>query len=125
MGIDGRLFPVTSIPKQSSVADSFAFMDDWFPIQVKQKDKAGRPDIDSFEAVMVREERQLGFFVGFDYTLDAEREVRRFRASTGREIRLLRVGELIEMDHERMVEKKKPSRRVEQLDLLDVSKKIG
>ncbi len=25
------------------------------PIQVKQKDKAGRPEIDSFEAVMTRE----------------------------------------------------------------------
>lgn len=125
MGIDGRLFPVTSIPKQSSVADSFAFMDDWFPIQVKQKDKAGRPDIDSFEAVMVREDRQLGFFVGFNYTVDAEREVRRFRTSTGREIRLLRVAELIEMDHERMVGKKKPSGRVEQLSLLDAGKKIG
>jgi len=23
----------------------------WYPIQVKQKDRVGRPDIDSFEAV--------------------------------------------------------------------------
>jgi hypothetical protein len=29
-------------------------MDHWYPIQVKQKDKVGRPDIDSFEAVMTR-----------------------------------------------------------------------
>ena len=74
---------------------------------------------------MVREDRQLGFFVGFDYTADAEREVRRFRTSTGRDIRLLRVSELIEMDHERMVEKKKPPRRVEQLSLLDAVKRTG
>ena len=26
------------------------FMDEWYPVQVKQKDKVGRPDIDSFEA---------------------------------------------------------------------------
>src|SRR4051794_30051918 len=48
-------------------------MDHWFPIQVKQVDKAGRPDIDSFEAVMMREDRSKGFFVSFDYTIDAER----------------------------------------------------
>jgi len=29
-------------------------MDVWYPIQVKQKDRVGRPDIDSFEAVMTR-----------------------------------------------------------------------
>ena len=36
------------------------FMDDWYPIQVKQKDKAGRPDIDNFEAVMMRTDRPQG-----------------------------------------------------------------
>jgi DNA methylase len=125
MGIDGRLFPVTSIPKHASVSETFAFMDDWFPIQVKQKDKAGRPDIDSFEAVMVRENRTLGYFVAFAYSADAEREVRRFKASSGREIRLLRVEELIDIDHERMVDKKKPVGRVEQLTLHGTRKKLG
>jgi hypothetical protein len=100
-------------------------MDDWFPIQVKQKDKAGRPDIDSFEAVMVRENRTLGYFVAFAYSADAEREVRRFKASSGREIRLLRVEELIDIDHERMVDKKKPVGRVEQLTLHGTQKKLG
>jgi hypothetical protein len=27
------------------------FMDEWYPIQVKQKDKAGTPDIRDFEGV--------------------------------------------------------------------------
>ena len=81
-------------------------MDDWFPVQVKQRDKVGRPDIDSFEAVLTRENRDLGFFVAFDYTADAEREVRRFHASSGRELRLLRVPELITMDHDRIIQKK-------------------
>jgi len=48
------------------------------PIQVKQKDKAGRPDIDSFEAVMPREDRTKGFFVSFDFTQDAMTEIGAF-----------------------------------------------
>ena len=53
-------------------------MDDWYPIQVKQKDKAGRPDIDAFEAMMMREERPKGFFVSFDFTSDVLQEIGRF-----------------------------------------------
>jgi len=51
MGLDGRIFPVGTKPTNR---DSM-FADDWFPIQVKQTDKVGRPDIDPFEAVMERE----------------------------------------------------------------------
>ena len=40
------------------------------PIQVKQKDKAGRPDIDAFQTAMHRGNRPKGFFVAFDYTQD-------------------------------------------------------
>jgi DNA modification methylase len=124
MGIDGRVFPVTSIPQGRNNGDKLPFMDEWFPVQVKQREKVGRPEIDSFEAVMAREERDLGFFVAFDYTSDAEREVRRFHQKTGREIRLLRVDELIDIDHERQTGKK-PVRsvgaadypRISQLDL--------
>ncbi len=55
--------------------------DDRFPIQVKQVDKVGRPDIDAFEAVMEREGeggRQRGFFVSFGYSRDAEQECAAF-----------------------------------------------
>jgi len=54
------------------------FMDVWYPVQVKQRDKVGRPDIDSFEAVMMREDRKLGYFVGFDFSGDALFEIDRF-----------------------------------------------
>jgi Restriction endonuclease len=50
----------------------------WYPIQVKQKDKAGRPDIDSFEAMMMREGCEKGFFVSFDYSSDALQEIESF-----------------------------------------------
>ncbi len=58
MGIDGRIYPVSATPKKKE--GELAFMDVWYPIQVKQKEEAGRPDIDSFEAVMVREDRNKG-----------------------------------------------------------------
>jgi hypothetical protein len=63
MGIDGRIYPVSAIPNKRK--GNLDFMDVWYPIQVKQKDKAGRPDIDSFEAVMTREDRTKGFFVSW------------------------------------------------------------
>ena len=56
------------------------------PIQVKQKDKAGRPDIDAFEAVMTREDRTKGFFVAFDFSADALTEIDAFFRKTGKVI---------------------------------------
>lgn len=50
----------------------------WYPIQVKQKDKVGRPDIDAFQTAMRRSQRDKGFFAAFDYTDDALREIDRF-----------------------------------------------
>ena len=96
-GIDGRIFPVASMPKKRRKAQQeLAFMDDWYPVQVKQKDKVGRPDIDSFEAAMLRAERKKGFFVAFDYTRDAEREIDRFFKQTGNVIIPLTVKEILE-----------------------------
>jgi hypothetical protein len=96
MGIDGRIYPVSAIPQGRAREDQFAFMDEWYPIQVKQSEKVGRPDVDSFEAVMMRENRNRGFMLGFDFTLDAENEISRFNARTGRQIIARRVKELLE-----------------------------
>jgi hypothetical protein len=74
------------------------FMDEWYPIQVKQSAKVGRPDIDAFEAVIMREERRLGYFVGFDFTGDARFEIDRFRRKEGREIRPLTVREILDAE---------------------------
>lgn len=79
MGIDGKIYPLSSMPQKSGkAAGELDFMDVWFPLQVKQKDKAGRPDIDMFEAVLMRENRQKGFFISFDFTSDALREIDAF-----------------------------------------------
>jgi DNA modification methylase len=98
MGVDGRIFPVGTKPADK---DSM-FADDWFPIQVKQSDKVGRPDIDAFEAVMEREGdngRQRGFFVAFGYSRDAEQECAAFHKRTGRIIKLLTVKEILDEEH--------------------------
>ena len=105
MGIDGRIYPVSAIEHRRETADrrereagarELGFMDAWYPIQVKQKDKAGRPDIDSFEAVMIREERTKGFFISFDYTADALTEIDRFFRKSGKVIVPLTVQEILD-----------------------------
>jgi hypothetical protein len=93
MGLDGRVYPVSVLPTVKS--GSLDFMDVWYPIQVKQKDKAGRPDIDAFETAMTRAERTKGFFISFDYTSDALTEIQRFFRQTGRVIVPLTVREIL------------------------------
>jgi len=75
------------------------FAGDWFPVQVKQTEKVGRPDIDAFEAVMTREDRQRGFFVAFGFTSDAESECAAFHKKTGRIIKLINVQEILDEQH--------------------------
>jgi hypothetical protein len=100
LGIDGRIYPVSAIPKKGgAVAGELEFMDVWYPIQVKQTDKVGRPDIDQFEAVMTREERQRGFFVAFGYSSDAEPECAAFHRKSGRIIKLITVQEILDEHH--------------------------
>jgi DNA modification methylase len=97
MGIDGRIFPVSAAPKKRGAeSGELEFMDHWYPIQVKQKDRVGRPDIDSFEAVMAREDRTKGFFVAFDYSSDALTEIDRFFRKTGKVIVALSVREILD-----------------------------
>jgi hypothetical protein len=95
MGIDGRIFPVGTKP-----ADQHSmFAGDWFPIQVKQSDKVGRPDVDAFAHAMHRDERQRGFMVAFSFTRDAESECARIHKKDGRIIKLLTVQEILDEEH--------------------------
>ncbi len=97
MGIDGRIYLVDAMPKKTGkAAGELGFMDDWYPIQVKQKDKAGRPDIDSFEAAMIRADRQKGFVVAFDFSSDALIEIDAFFRREHRVIVPLTVKEILE-----------------------------
>ena len=71
-------------------------MDVWYPIQVKQKDKAGRPDVDAFEAVMAREDRTKGFIVAFDFSTDALAEIDAYFRKCGKVIIPLTVQEILD-----------------------------
>ncbi len=96
MGIDGKIFPAGTAPdKLGKQTGHLDFMDDWYPVQVKQKDKVGRPDIDSFEAMMARADRKKGFFVSFDYSRDALAEIDAFFRKSGRIIIPLTVSEIL------------------------------
>ncbi len=103
-GIDGRIYPVsaTNIERcarqreREAGAHELGFMDQWYPIQVKQKDKTGRPDIDSFPAVMAREERTKGIFVSFDSSSDAMTEMESYFRQTGKVIVPLTVNEILD-----------------------------
>ena len=87
--------PQAGVPVSHSQAE-LSFMDEWYPIQVKQKDKVGRPDIDAFETAMQRENRKIGFFVAFDYSEDALTGVDAFFRRTGVMIRALTVKDILE-----------------------------
>ena len=97
MGIDGRIYPVGAPPKKlGRRSGHLEFMDAWYPVQVKQKDKVGRPDIDAFEAMMMRTDRTKGFFVSFDYSRDALGEIDAFFRKSGKVIVPLTVTEILE-----------------------------
>lgn len=96
MGIDGRIYPVSAAPsKLGKETGHLEFMDVWYPVQVKQRDKVGRPDIDAFEAMMARSDRTKGFFVGFGYSSDALTEIDAFFRKSHRIIIPLTVEEIL------------------------------
>jgi hypothetical protein len=64
--------------KSGKATGELDIMDEWYPIQVKQNDKVGRPDIDKLETAMRRAGRKKGFFVGFDFSDDAMTEISGF-----------------------------------------------
>jgi hypothetical protein len=96
-GIDGRIYPVAAMPEHKGKdTGHLDFMDDWYPIQVKQQDKTGRPDIQQFAGVMTTQERKKGFFISFAYTDEALAEIQLFFKKTGTVIIPLTVKEILD-----------------------------
>ncbi len=84
MGIDGKLYPIEDIKKEKKPANKylgdknlFGDIDRYIPIQVKRTDQVGRPDIENFEVAMKRDKRDKGIVIGFDFSRDALKEIRR------------------------------------------------
>ncbi len=63
---------------------------------MKQKDKAGRPDMDAFETAMRRAKCEKGFFVSFDYSSEAMTEISCFFREEHRVIIPLTVREVLD-----------------------------
>ncbi len=104
MGVDGRIYPVSSaVTPRAREEGELALKERWYPIQVKQKDKVGRPDVDSFEAMMMREECDKGFFVSFDYSNDALRECENFFKRSGKVIVTLTVKEILDEENRQKI----------------------
>jgi len=94
-GIDGKLYPIEQERKKKEGRNLFGEVDNYYPIQVKQKDKVGRPDIDTFETSIRRDKRSRGYFIGFDFTEDAIKEIKRLDKEEDIEIRPITVEELL------------------------------
>ncbi len=97
-GIDGRLY-LADISKERR-GDFLETLDVWYPIQVKQQEHVGRPDIDKFETAMRRDKRLKGYFVAFGFTADATKEIQRANTHDGLDIVPITVAEILE--HERV-----------------------
>ena len=63
---------------------------------VKEKDKVGRPDIDAFEAMMMRENCDTGFFVSSVYSSEAVTEIGQFFKRTGKMIRAFTARDILD-----------------------------
>jgi site-specific DNA-methyltransferase (adenine-specific) len=98
-GIDGRIFPVSALEgRQQPGVDELPLDERFYAVQVKQRDKTGRPDIDAFETAMRRAKCEKGYFVSFDYSTDAMQEIGRFFREEHRIIVPFTVKEILDGD---------------------------
>lgn len=97
-GIDGKLYPIEITKKKKEDKDLFGDKDIYYPIQVKQKEKAGRPDIDSFETAIKRDGRRKGYFIAFGFSQDAIKEIQRLDKEGEIEIIPIKVKDLLRME---------------------------
>ena len=96
-GIDGRIFPVSALDNvREAGAGELGLEERFYAMQVKQKDKTSRLDIDAFETAMRRAKCEKGLFVSFDYTSDALHEIDRFFREEHRIIIPLTVREILD-----------------------------
>jgi DNA modification methylase len=96
-GIDGKLYPIEDIKKgKKEGIDLFGDIDRYMPIQVKRTDQVGRPDIENFEVAMKRDKRERGIFIGFDFSRDALKEIRRTEREEGLFIEPKTVNQIVE-----------------------------
>jgi DNA modification methylase len=88
LGLDGRIYLADKVQRPRSGGDlplmeatgaATGEKQKYLPIQVKNTDKVGRPEIDKFESALRRDGRPAGFFIGWDFTKDSEKEIERLK----------------------------------------------
>lgn len=97
-GIDGRLYPIEIEKKKKDDKDLFGDTDKYLPVQVKQMEKVGRPDIDKFVSAIKRDGRIKGYFVAFGFSKDAEKEMKRLWKTGEVDINLIEVSSLLKAE---------------------------
>jgi site-specific DNA-methyltransferase (adenine-specific) len=81
LGIDGRLYLPSNIEKHASKDSEKTPLfrtvegEKYIPIQVKQQEKVGRPDIDKFARAIERDGRTTGVFVAFGFSRESLIEI--------------------------------------------------
>jgi DNA modification methylase len=114
-GIDGKLYLVdrvsleagaTKVKKLKTGEQVLAFdpLENYIPIQVKQKETVGRPDIDSFFAAVKRDKRKRGFFAAFSFADTARKEAERLWMEEHVMIQCVTVKQLIDRDFRKELE---------------------
>lgn len=95
-GIDGKVYSAELKKGKVEGIDLFGDIDRYIPVQVKRTTQVGQPDIENFEIAMERDRRDTGYFVGFSFSRDAEKEIRRADREKGLKIIPITVGEILE-----------------------------
>jgi len=81
LGIDGRLYLPSNVEKHASKDSEKTPLfktvegEKYIPIQVKQQEKVGRPDIDKFARAIERDGRTTGVFVAFGFSRESLIEI--------------------------------------------------
>lgn len=76
--------------------DGYSFFER-LPIQVKQKERVGRPELDSFETAIRRERKHRGFLVAFSFSKGAVEGAAAARKERGIEIVLVKVDDVVQV----------------------------
>jgi hypothetical protein len=69
-----------------------------YPIQVKQQEHVGRPEIQKFQSAIRAEKKDKGYFFAFSFSKPAHEEVARCKQEEGIEIELWQVLDLMDLD---------------------------
>jgi len=69
-----------------------------YPIQVKQNEHVGRPDIQKFASAIRKEKKRRGYVFGLGFIKPAHDEVARLKLEEGMDIELWEVPQLVKME---------------------------